>query len=231
MSQRLPDGGALVALAKHVMARAGIRLTVEFFPWTRTLANAQRGEGFDGYLAEYDSPDIRNHWYVSAPMAASPLGFAERNDAPVNWSTVADLVKQDVKVGVVEGYINTESLDGLIRTGALRAERSPDDETSLLKLTATRVNLCVMDPHVFAYLMQTSPRLTVHKGALRMNSQLLESKRLYVVFRQTARGKLLRDLFNQALASVDREHFLSAYFEQQGIALSPLAVPADLPLH
>ncbi|MQP67115.1 transporter substrate-binding domain-containing protein [Niveispirillum sp. SYP-B3756] len=193
----LPDQGRSTAIVQAALAGAGLDLQVDFLPWQRALASGLRDPDFQGYFPEYRDATMARHCLLSDPIGNSPLGFAERVDAPAPWRQLADLAGR--RIGIVRGYVNNPEFDAMAAAGGLTVEPAVDDATNLRKLAAGRLDLVVIDSNVLSYLLATDPDLIPHRAALRLNARLLEEKSLHVCFRNDEAGTALRARFDESL--------------------------------
>ncbi|QNM98577.1 substrate-binding periplasmic protein [Chitinimonas koreensis] len=198
---KLPDQGASAAVAKAAFKAMGYDLVIEFYPWSRAVDSGKSDPAFAGYFPEYDSADVRKEFTLSEPMGSGPLGLAQRVDAPVSWSSIADLASK--KVGVVQDYVNTAEFDARVAAKQQKVDVAPDDSRNLLKLGSGRNDLAVVDSNVFAYLMKTDPQLKPFAGKLAMNPKIMEDKKLYVCFKKNAEGQKWAKIFNDGLKKID----------------------------
>ena len=192
----LPNRGLSTAIVERTLARTGLILTVEFLPWQRAVATGLKAADRAGYFPEYRTAASQEKCLLSAPIGSSPLGFAERVGAPVQWRALSDLTGR--RIGTVRGYVNT---DGFDRAGTLTVEPAVDDATNLRKLAAGRLDMAVIDANVLAHLLSTDPDLRPLRAGLRFNGRLLEDKSLHVCFQPGPAGEDLRRRFNRALAA------------------------------
>ncbi|TFV86936.1 transporter substrate-binding domain-containing protein [Oxalobacteraceae bacterium OM1] len=200
-SQTLRQQGVTTAVIRAAFAAVGCQLAVDFYPWRRAIALAEREARYAGYFPEYAAQSADGHFLLSESVGDGPLGFAERKDAPVQWQRLDEL--GPLRIGVVQGYLNTDDLDRRIGDGLQKVDEARDDAQNLLKLAAGRVRLAVIDRRVFQYLVHADPRVMSFAGELRFNSRLLEDKGLYVAFRNTEEGREARRLLNEGLKKID----------------------------
>lgn len=193
----LPDQGRSTAIVQAALAGASLTLQVDFLPWQRALTSGLQDPDFQGYFPEYQDAEMARRCLLSQPIGYSPLGFAERADAPVTWTQLADLAER--RIGIVRGYVNNPEFDALAAAGGLTVEAAVDDATNLRKLAAGRLDLVVIDSNVLSYLLATDPDLIPHRAALRLNGRLLEEKSLHVCFRNDEAGTALRARFDESL--------------------------------
>ncbi|MDG5494948.1 transporter substrate-binding domain-containing protein [Niveispirillum sp. BGYR6] len=193
----LPAQGRSTAIVQAALAGAGLALQVDFLPWQRALTSGLHDPDFQGYFPEYRDATMARHCLLSEPIGSSPLGFAERVDAPAPWTQLPDLAGR--RIGTVRGYVNNPEFDALAAAGGLNVEPAVDDATNLRKLAAGRLDLVVIDSNVLSYLLATDPDLIPHRAALRLNGRLLEEKSLHVCFRNDDAGAALRARFDESL--------------------------------
>jgi len=210
----LPQQGASIAVVRAALAAMGHRLEVEFVPWTQAVALGQDGgSGFHGYLPEYTSPEIEHTFQLSREIGRSPLGFVERQSAPVRWQTLTDL--REERIGVVRGYINTQEFDARVARGELNAVPASDDLTNVRKVMTGRLPLAVIDRHVLAYLMQHERSVTDARHVLQFNARLLEEKSLHVAVQRSPRGDWTLKIINAGLQRIDANAIAAPFFREQ----------------
>ncbi|GAA4495616.1 transporter substrate-binding domain-containing protein [Pseudaeromonas paramecii] len=198
---RLPQDGLVGQRLHQAMARLGKQAQIDYYPWRRALRLVQTDSPYVGYLPEYASPRLTKNFYCSDPLMPAPLGLAQRRDQPlIRWQRLLQL--QPYRIGVVAGYVNTEDFDTLASAGLLHTDAANSDRNNLRKLAAGRIDLAVVDPLVFSYLLRHDPELRPLASQLTMSPRLLEFKQLVVCFRHTEQGRQLRDGLNQALAKL-----------------------------
>ncbi|ATQ76406.1 ABC transporter [Massilia violaceinigra] len=210
----LPRQGAMTSVIAAALASMGYRLEVQFFPWTRATALIKHNSPFAGYYPEYLSPGLARDFLISDPIGSGPLGFAYHAAAPVQWDTMTDLSKY--RIGVVEGYVNTDEFDTRVRQGKQRVDAAVNDKQNLRKLAARRVPLVLIDRRVYDHLIRNDADLRPLAPTLRFHPRLLEDKQLYICFRPNAEGERVRAIVNQGLKRIDIEAVLAAALSAGG---------------
>ncbi|MBI2379942.1 MAG: transporter substrate-binding domain-containing protein [Gammaproteobacteria bacterium] len=206
------EQGASVAVAKAAFEAMDYRLEVGFFPWSRAVFLAkQPGNEYAGYFPEYYAESLKTDFVFSEPMGTGPLGLVERKDAPVTWNSMDDLGK--FKIGTVQDYINTAEFDQRAAEGKIKVEPVKDDVTNLRKLHAKRINAAVIDKHVLNFLLSNDASLTDAKEVLQFNAKTLEDKKLYICFRNDAKGQELAKIFNEGLKKIDVEAIMAKHLK------------------
>ncbi len=209
--EALPEQGASVAVVRAALASMGVRLEVKFLPWTQTVALGQDSKsGFHGYFPEYASPEVRQTFELSAPIGSGPLGFVERQSAPVAWRVLADL--KGVPIGVVRGYVNTVEFDALVAAGELTAVPAGDDLANVRKVISGRLPLAVIDRNVLRYLMENERAVADARRVLQFNRRPLENKQLFVAVQRSPGGAWALQMINGGLARIDVESIVAPFF-------------------
>lgn len=191
--KNLPEQGASVAVVRAAVEAMGHELSVEFYPWSRTVYLVKNDAQYAGYFPEYhyDTDDL----IFSDPIGTGPLGFVENTNQPIEWSTLDDLTSYTI--GVVRGYVNTPELDALIANGTLKSSDVTSDTQNLQKVGRERIPLAVVDANVLDYLKENEPSLRKVKDALQMNKQLLVDKQLHIAFADNEAGQKWRKIVNE----------------------------------
>ena len=140
------------------------------------------------------------------------MGFAENTDAPINWTSVDSIGEQQLKIGTVLGYANTDEFDKKVGTGWIRAIPANDDVTNLKKLARKRIDATVIDKLVLEYLKATEPSLKNSREKRQFNAKPLEEKTLYLCFRDDEAGRAMLSTFNAGLAKIDVGQIVDNYF-------------------
>ncbi len=199
--QQLQDDGCITVLVKQAFEASGLKASVDFYPWSRTIAQVRDAHTHHvGFFPAYHSAERERDYYMSEPLGEGPIGLIERKDMPIVWNTLTDLSGK--RIGVVQDYINTAEFDVLAGSGQLVVEAVVSDTLNIRKMIGWRIDTAVIDKHVFHYLLDTDPDLTAGKALLQFNPKPLESKKLYLYFRRTPEGLALRDRFNTGLRQV-----------------------------
>jgi len=209
VGSQIPGQGLCAVIARAAFAEMGYELQITFFPWARTLRMAKDDAKYIGYFPEYYAEILEQDFVFSEPIGESPLGFVEKRDAPVTWTTLDDL--RPFVIGTVRGYVNTADFDRKLAAGELRQEEVNSDMQNLKKVGAGRIPLAVIDRDVMRYLLDTDPNLRAEKALLQFNSRILGQKQLFLCFRKSAEGERLAEIFNAGLKRIDLERIREDY--------------------
>ena len=208
----LPLGGATTEVVRAGFEKSGHQIEVEYRPWKRAIDMAKKGT--DAVVAYFPGYHCRHQegFVASEPIGNGPLGFAEHVDAPMSWKSVDDIGEQQLKIGTVLGYANTDEFDAKVGTGYILAVPSNDDTTNLKKLIRKRIDAVVIDKLVLEYLKATEASLKGGADKLRFNAKPLEEKTLYLCFRDDPVGHEALKIFNSGVIEIDIEAIVDNYF-------------------
>lgn len=193
----LPDQGTTGARVRRICAVAGLEPLMFFLPWRRVLMEARTGAA-QGYFPEYRSASREKEFYFSKAVGCSVVGLVHKSGMTLNWTRLEDLAAY--RIGVVDGYVNTEEFDRLVDMGILHPIKCNSDELALRMIEAGRIDAAVMDRAVFRHLSDpvkpshAPPPLVFAEKILVVHSQ-------HVCFPRTPAGKSLVERFNRAIVS------------------------------
>ena len=193
----LPEQGVVSARVRKICAVAGIRLELSFTPWKRVLLEASTGSS-QGFFPEYRSAKRENDFYFSEPVGCSVVGLVRRSDVTLEWTRLEDLAAY--RIGVVDGYVNTEEFDRLVEKGVLQTVKSNSDVLSLRMLEAGRIDAVVMDRAVFKHL-STQGKASEVPSWLVFDPHVLAVHSLHVCFPKNPEGKALVERFDEAIST------------------------------
>jgi polar amino acid transport system substrate-binding protein len=193
----LPDQGTTSARVRSICAIAGLDLDVSFLPWKRVLMEARAGT-VQGYFPEYRSSEREKEFYFSQAVGCSVVGLVHRRDVTLDWTRLEDLASY--RIGVVDGYVNTEEFDRLVDMGILHPVTCNSDELALRMLEAGRIDAAVMDRAVFRHLSGSAASAHTPSGLV-FGANILAVHSLHVCFPRTSAGKALVERFDRAIVS------------------------------
>jgi len=209
VGQELPNQGTASARVRSICAVAGMDLDLSFLPWKRVLMGARTGTT-QGYFPEYRSVDREKEFYFSQAVGCSVVGLVHRRDMKLDWTRLEDLASY--RIGVVDGYVNTEEFDRLVDMGVLYPVKCNSDELALRMLEAGRIDAAVMDRAVFRHLSGrvASPQTP---SPMVFGEKILAVHSLHVCFPRTPAGKALVERFNRAIVSGGHALICASEFE------------------
>jgi polar amino acid transport system substrate-binding protein len=205
----LPDHGTTSARVRSICAVAGLAPRLSFLPWKRVLLEARSGLA-QGYFPEYRSADREKEFYFSKAVGCSVVGLVHRRDITLDWTSLEDLASY--RLGVVDGYVNTEEFDRLVDMGILFPVKCNSDEMALRILEAGRIDAAVMDRAVFRHLSGSLEPMQ-KPSPLVFAAKILTVHSLHVCFPRTPAGKALVERFDRAIVSGGLELICAPTFE------------------
>lgn len=209
------DGhGGSDAVVRAAFTAMGYEVDVHYVPWQRAIAGVRHDPAVDGVFPTYQSDERNSYCYWSHAIGQSPVGFAERSDAPISWQTLDDLVQ--AQLGAVQGFVNTPEFDARVAKGSLSVEKATDDTANLRKLLAGRIQAAVIDRNVMRYLLASEPDLRGKAAQLQFNKHLLENKPLFVCFRKDPAGAVLAADMDEGLKKIDAATVAARAMESLG---------------
>jgi polar amino acid transport system substrate-binding protein len=144
-------------------------------------------------------------------LFSEPVGSATRyvyfNAAkPFSWESIDDM--RGLRIGIVRGAVfgaYHEQLLAKIKEDPTFAVIDPakDELTDFMKLAAGRIDICFCDETQAKYAIAKLPiedRVKIKAAA----KPIMEKALLYVIFRNDAEGKRLRDFLDAGLEGLDR---------------------------
>lgn len=197
-------------VAGNAAGKAGYRVQVAYFPWTRAMQLGTRDPHYAGYFPAYYTEERARSCHFSAAIGSSTVGLAHLRSTPLSWSSVDDLA--GLRIGVVAGFSNGPAFDALAREGRLKVDASPSDLLNLRKLLARRVDAVVIDKLVLRYLLATESGLTRERGQFAFHDKPLAELPMHVCFQRSAEGRAMQQAFDEAMQSLNLRKLESEYF-------------------
>lgn len=211
----LPGRGATATVVEAALAAAGANL-VPVFQAPLDLEQGFEDSDLDGIFPVYGTRVRERVCLMSGQIGSSPLGLAERVDAPVTWRTPEDLA--GYRIGVVRNYANADPVDRLIARGTLAVVRADSDSANLQNLLDGVIDAAVIDRNVMEWLLRRDHGLAGQLNAVRFNSRPLAERSLHVCFRRDDRGEAARRRLDEGLARVDGPLLTAEWFRRMAAA-------------
>jgi len=197
-------------IADTAARQFGYRAKIEYFPWTRAMQLGTKDPRYAGYFPAYYTEERALTCHFSAPIGSSTVGLVHLKSAPLQWSSLQDLVP--LKIGVVAGFSYGTAFDAIAREGKLAVDASPNDMLNLRKLLARRVDAVVIDKLVWRYLLATEPGLAREREQFVFHDKSLAELSLHICFQRSPEGRELQQAFNQAMQSLQLRKLEGEYF-------------------
>ena len=217
-SDKLGPGGLFYEIATQTFKAMGYKVEIVLYPYLRCVQYAKDGNTtknnnrYVGYLCDYYSPDIEKDFYFSEVFLTSPLGFVQKKDSGIKYDKILDLKKY--KIGIVDGYVNTDEFDSLVVAKQLKTETVAEDVINLKKVNGGRLDMAVIDKNVLDYLLSSDKDAMSFKNNLEFNSKILEDKKIYACFARNPDGEQALKIFNEGLKKIDVKKIQKEYCEK-----------------
>jgi polar amino acid transport system substrate-binding protein len=149
-SEDMSEKGAIAVVVKAAMAASDIDVEYDFYPWSRALELAKRGEvaGSPGWTR---TPERDTDFLFSEPFVNCVDGVFSLKDKPLAFSSIKDFKGRRIGV-IVNLTYGAEFADGLAR-GDFRVEMAPASENLLKMLLLGRVDAVVLNRSVAAQVL------------------------------------------------------------------------------
>lgn len=199
--ENLKNGGFLSEVTTEAFKREGY--TVKFFyrPWARGIKESKQGD-WDGMTGLWYRKD-REKWFIfSPPLASNEITFVKRKNTQYEFKGYKDLIKQNLKIGVVRGYANPPKFDKVI--DQLNISVAREDILNLRKLGKGRIDLVVIDKLVGKYLIAT--KMPEFIDAFNFMDPPLKVDPLYIGFSKNAPGiKAKAEAFKRGFTKIESD--------------------------
>ena len=206
--QNLPEGGAGIAVLRAALATQGVKLQVEFYPWTRALITAENPRYAGVYPAWPE--DVGVGFYSSSVLFKSPVGFVEPKTAPLRWGRLEDLAGK--KIGVVQDYGNTPEFMRLVQQKTIRTEVVIDDLSNVRKVAGGRIDAAFIDLNNLAYYLKFDAKDVAH--LVQANVKVIGTKDLVMAINKNFGNRDANATLSRGLAKVDAGRIIQDYMRQ-----------------
>ena len=206
IGEKICRQGWVQQLTVAIFASQGYEVTSTFYPWARTVKNAEKGDSdvlYPEYFIEKGAPsDVYKgtkrlqHLAISRKFPGGPISFMKRKGENDKYKGKFENLK-DEKIGVVRGYQNTPEFDALMDKGFFDIDKAKNDLVNVKKLLVGRVKMIIGDPSVIRFSIANSNMSKIKKlkylKELVSVSPLIQYNHLYYAFSKKKRnwkGKL-----------------------------------------
>ncbi len=158
--------GWVQQLTIAILASQGYEVRSTFYPWARTIREAEHGKVdilYPEYYIESTAPsDVHKgtyrvkHLALSERIPGGTIAFMKRKGTKDNYKGNFNNLRGE-KIGVVRGYQNTPEFDALLDKDFFSIDMAAvDDLMNARKLIGERVNLIIGDPTVIRFSVMNS---------------------------------------------------------------------------
>ena len=187
----IANGGNSVQKLRDVLAKAGIELVIEFYPWARAQKLASTTE-YVGYFPAWPE-EVYEGFVGSDPVDYSYVGVLSYRNSGLTWNGLEDLFRNHV-VGYVRTYTYPEIVETLKQQYPQALDPAPHELSLMRKLSRGRNEAALTDPQVMLYTADKDDIYNIevlHKNILQ--------KALVLSFRQGADNETRLQLLNRLL--------------------------------
>lgn len=194
----LPQQGAVSEIVRQAFLLQGIEVNLHFMPFARAY-HESRQANYVGLVAAWYDDSRAEDFYYSQPLYANQIVFFKRKTDRIAYRDYADLAKQRLRLGLVQGYLQPE---GLLQSQPNLVQVA-QDEQAFLMLAKGRVDLVPADKLNGLYLLQQ--KLPQYRDKLDWLTPALEVRPMYLLLsKQDPRSEALMQQFNTGLAELRR---------------------------
>lgn len=147
----LPDNGRAIKNLREILSRDGIKLEVDFMPWSRAKAVAVSGD-YIGYFPAWPV-EVDDHFVVTGPVDFSRLAIVRRIETTLATSCIETLF-EEYRVGFVAGHVYPAPIQRLIYQHYQPEDGSENEEDLVRVLAAGRIDAALSDPAVLLHLAE-----------------------------------------------------------------------------
>jgi polar amino acid transport system substrate-binding protein len=206
--QNLPEEGAGIAVLRAALATQGIKLKVEFYPWTRALKTATNPRYAGVYPAWPE--DVGIGFMSSSVLFKSPVGVVEPKSTPLLWGRLEDLAGK--KIGIVQDYGNTPEFMQLINNKTIKTEVVIDDLTNVRKVAAGRIDAAFIDLNNLAYYLKFDAKDVAFK--VQANAKIIGTKDLVLAINRDFAFRDASTTLTRGLAKIDPDKIIRDYMRR-----------------
>jgi len=172
--ESLPDQGQSIEKLRQILAREGIRLEVEFYPWKRAQALAGT-EDYVGYFPAWPE-EVADGFVASAPVDWSEIAVMSHQGSGVTYKSV-DQLFSDYAVGLVKTYVYPDAVQQAMKAHPGQVEEAPTEASLVEKLSKGRHPAAITDPNVMQYYAAQQGLDNIRKLATVMEKELVVALR------------------------------------------------------
>lgn len=185
--EKIPHQGMVTTIVKAAYKEMGYEVKVDFYPWQRAVKSLKEENKYIGCFPEYHSKDREKNFIFSVSLGSGTVGLVEKKDNIIKWNQIKDL--KNYKIGIVNGYVNTEEFDKMIERKEVKVEIVSDDIQNIKKVAVGGIDAAVIDKNVLEFFLSTDSESAELKKSLQFNQNHLEVKNFYVCFKKNEEGR------------------------------------------
>lgn len=200
-SATMKENGVYAHIVKEAFQREGISVHYSFYPWKRALQLTKEGEA--AASPGWKVTDERSKDFLfSNPVIISKTVLFFRKNTPLDFKTIENLAGKTV--GTTNGYSYGEYFDNASKQGTIKTDPAPNDELSLKKLLAGRIDMVAMNRTVGFDILSRFPP-DERNWIIASNKSIDEQPSRLAISRTYPNALQLMDTFNLGLAKISQD--------------------------
>lgn len=203
--ESLPEGGIGIVILREALKAEGIKLVVEYYPWSRAIQTA-RDPSYAGFYPAWEE-EIVDDFIKSPALFKSPVGFVEPKNKPLVWSKLEDL--KGKTIGVVQDYGNTHEFTALIKNGVIKTEAVVSDVFNVRKVAAGRIDGAFIDLNNLDYLLRNDAKDVALK--VQANSRVIDTKNLYLAINGNFKNRNASNILKRGISKIRPDKIINDY--------------------
>lgn len=207
--------GITTEIIREACKEADITPHIRFTSWVRALKETRAGT-YDVTYNAYFSKERENNYGISDPYFLTQLVLCARADSQVDFDGTTQSL-HPYKLGVVQGFVNTEEIDTDTELVKVVAE---SDAANLRNLLAKRVDVIVIDKYQALHLVKNNPTIEGDASSIRILSPQLELKYIHALFsKKHPQWEENLRRFNRGLHTIKNNGILNKLMQVFGISV------------
>ena len=214
IGKNLPGEGFVAEIATAAFKAGGIdEVEIFYLPWKKAVELAKMGN-VEGLFPVWYNKNLLSDFDLSEDMPCGPVAFIKMQGTEFNYTGKVEELKP-YKIGVVDGYINTEEIDNATDLQKVVAK---DDLTNIQNLISGKVDVAILDPLVTKYLIENDKVLKPFMDRIETVKPLLREPKLYIAFSKNASGSAAAmEKYNAGMKTIRQNGTLQAILEKHKI--------------
>lgn len=211
ISQDQQYDGVIVHLIRDIFADMGIKVTIDFLPWTRAYKAAKNGR-YAATAIWMEKEERKTDFLYSDKVLEEQFVFFHNKALTFDWKTVDDLKKY--KVGGIQAYSYGPAIDALIANNAIQIENVNRPQQNFRKLLKDRIDIFPIEVNVGNSILKKYFTLN-HRQEITYNTKPFLNNSSFLLFpRSLESSQNLLVMFNQHLQKFKDDGRYESYFEK-----------------
>ncbi|GGY09876.1 substrate-binding periplasmic protein [Paludibacterium paludis] len=209
--EKLPFGGFVNRVVREALRRQGMIVRFKYSPWARAKEELRDGT-VEASSFWADDPERAGDFLLSDPLTEHrELLFHRKDTVLPKWRRLEDLSR--FRFGATRSYTYTKAFWSLGRRKILKIEVSADDESSMRKMLAGRIDIFPMDEFAGWNLLASNAFAPGSRDLVTAESRPFSVIYGHLMVRRDARGARLIKRFNAGLQSMKADGTLAIFKE------------------